>query len=275
MEARTMNKTIRLATLVSLLAAGAFSEDWKLGVQAYSFRNFTFCETLDQLSAMGVKYVEAYSKQEIGGGIDGKTEYTMDAAMRDLLKAKLKEAGIAMISYGVVGGKNEADWRQLFEFAKAMDIKMINSEPNPKDYDLLVKLTAEYGIPVGIHNHAKPDNRYWDPQTVLDAIQDRSGLYAAPDNGHWARSGIKTVDGYKLLEGRMKSVHLKDMAIFGDPKKKECVPFGTGVCELPAAIAELKRQHYAGPFIIEYESEPENPAPSIQKCVAWFNANAK
>jgi len=269
-----MKKTMHLITLISLLAVSAFSSEWKLGVQAYTFRKFTFCETLDQLSAMGVKYIEAYPGQKIGGGIEGTTQYTMDAATRNALKARLKEAGITMISYGVVGGKNEADWQNLFDFAKAMRIQTIISEPDPKDYDLLDKLVAEYGIPVAIHNHAKPKNRYWNPQTVLDAVQAHPGLFAAPDNGHWARSGIKSVDGYKLLEGHLKSIHLKDMRVFDLVDGNDCVPYGTGVCELPSAIAELKRQQYAGPFIIEYEAEADNPAPSVKKCVDWFAANS-
>ncbi len=270
-----MKKQLLALTTVALLACTAFSNDWKLGVQAYSFRKFTFCEALDQLSAMGVEYIEAYPGQQIGGGIEGTTHYGMDAATRDALRAKLDAAGIKMVSYGVVGGKNEADWRAIFEFAKAMDFKIINSEPKPEHYDLLVKLAKEYGIGVGIHNHAKPDNRYWNPQTTLDAVKDRPGLYAAPDNGHWARSGIKGIDGFKLLEGQMISIHLKDMEVFGEVNARKCVPFGEGVNDLPSVIAELKRQNYAGQFIIEYESDPENPGPQIKKCVDWFNQNAR
>ncbi len=258
----------------ALAAGGVLADGWKLGVQAYSFRKFTFCETLDQLSSMGVKLVEAYPGQPIGGGIEGTTHYSMDAATREALKTRMKAAGVELVSYGVVGGKNEADWRQLFEFAKAMGVRMINSEPDPKDYDLIDRLVVEYGIPVGIHNHAKPANRYWDPQTVLDAAAAHPGLFAAPDNGHWTRSGIRPVDGFRLLEGHLKSIHLKDMASFGE-LDSHCVPFGTGVCDLPAVVEELKRQHYNGPFIIEYESDPENPAPAIRQCVEWFNANAR
>ena len=269
-----MKKMIMTLAAITLLTGCATSKDWKLGIQTYSFRKFTFCETLDQLSAMGVTQIEAYSKQPIGGGIEGVTHYTMDAATRDALKAKLDAAGIKIVSYGVIKGKDEADWRKIFEFANAMDFKIINSEPKPEHYDLLVKLTKEYGVDIGIHNHATP-TPYWDPQTTLDTVKDRPGLYGAPDNGHWARSGIKGVDGFKLLEGQMISIHLKDMAVFGDVKAKECVPFGEGVNDIPAVIAELKRQNYAGQFILEYESEPENPGPSIKKCVDWFNANAK
>jgi sugar phosphate isomerase/epimerase len=270
-----MKKLIMSISLGAMLAGGVVAKDYKLGVQAWSFRKFTVCEMLDQLSAMNVKYLEAYPGQTMGGGVEGNTHFSMDDTTREAFKAKLDEAGITLISYGVVSGKNEAEWRQLFEFSRAMDIKMINSEPNPDHYDLLVKLTAEYGIPVGIHNHAKPNNRYWDPQTVLDAVKDRPGLYAAPDNGHWARSGITSVDGYKLLEGHLKSVHLKDMKAFDNPDNNSCVPFGTGVCNLPAALAELDRQGYDGPFIIEYEASPEAPASPIEKCIEWFTENWK
>ncbi len=270
-----MKKRVPLIAAFLLVAASAFSNDWKLGVQAWSFRKFTFCETLDQLSAMGVKYVEMYPGQKIGGGIKGSTHFGMDSATQKAVLAKLDAAGIKILSYGVVGGKNEADWRKLFRFAKAMEIGVVISEPKPKDYDLLVALTKEYGIPIGIHNHAKPGNRYWKPQTVLDAVKDRPGLFAAPDNGHWARSGIRTVDGYKLLEGQMISLHLKDLEVFGDPSQNPCCAFGTGVCDLPAAIAELKRQDYKGNVVIEFESHPENPGPYVKKCVDWFNANAR
>ena len=270
-----MKKRVPLIAALLLMAVSAFSNDWKLGVQAWTFRKFTLCETLDQLSAMGVKYIEMYPGQKIGGGIEGTTHFGMDAATRKAVQAKLDAAGIKILSYGVVSGKNEADWRKLFGFAKTMGIGIIVSEPNPQDYDLLVRLTKEYGIPIGIHNHAKPTNRYWKPQTVLDAVKDRPGLFAAPDNGHWARSGIRTVDGYKLLEGQMISLHLKDQETFGNPAKNICVPFGTGVCNLPAAIAELKRQDYKGNVIIEFESHTDNPAPYVKKCVDWFNANAR
>ena len=270
-----MKKIIFTIITAALMSGSAFSNEWKLGVQAWSFRNFTFCETLDQLSAMGVEYVEAYPGQPIGGGVEGSTHFNMDAATRNAIKAKLAEAEITVVSYGVVGGKDESEWRQLFEFAKAMGIPRIISEPDPKHYDLLVKLTKEYDINIGIHNHAKPNNRYWKPQTILDAVKDRPGLYAAPDNGHWARSGIRSVDGFKLLEGHMISMHLKDIKVFDDPSQNVCLPFGEGVNDLPAAIAELKRQNYTGQVIIEFESNPENPAPYIKKCVDWFNANAK
>lgn len=270
-----MKKTIPTLLLAALMVGSAFSSDWKLGVQAWSFNRFTFCETLDQLSAMGVGYVEAYPGQPIGGGVEGTTHFNMDAATQKAVKAKLAEAGITIVSYGVVGGKNEAEWRQLFGFAKAMGIPLIVSEPNPKHYDLLVELTKEYGIDIGIHNHAKPNNRYWKPQTVLDAVKDRPGLYAAPDNGHWARSGIRSVDGFKLLEGQMVSIHLKDIKVFDDPNQNVCLPFGEGINDLPTVVKELKRQNYAGQFIIEYESDRENPGPKIKKCVDWFNQNAR
>ena len=269
-----MKRLFPVAAIAVLVACSAFSNEWKVGVQAYSFRKFTFCETLDQLSAMGVKYVEAYPGQKIGGGLEGETRHDMDAATRDALKNKLNDAGIAIISYGVVGGNSEDEWRSIFDFAKEMGVETVISEPNPDHYDLLSRLAGEYGIPVGIHNHAKPKNRYWDPQTVLDAAKAHPGLYAAPDNGHWTRSGIQSVDGFRLLAGQMKSLHLKDMSVFDDLKSK-CVPYGTGICDLPTVIAELDRQGYTGPVIIEYESNPENPAPDIQKCVEWLKANTK
>ena len=75
---------------------------WKLGAQAYTFNRFTFFEAIDKIDSCGLKYVEAYPGQAIGGGIEGKMDYHMDAAKRTKILQRLKEKGIKMISYGVV-----------------------------------------------------------------------------------------------------------------------------------------------------------------------------
>jgi len=207
-----------LAKLACIAVAGSIAPlaqaaepDWRLAVQAWTFRKLTFCETIDQAAALGIKYVEAYPGQKLGGGIPGTTHYNMNAETQEKVQDKLAAAGVKLVCYGVTGAGNEKGWRKLFEFAKAMGIETITSEPNPKHLDFVEKLCDEYDINVAIHNHPKP-SRYWSPDIVLEACKDRSPrLGACADTGHWARSGLDPTEGLKKLEGRIISLHFKDL----------------------------------------------------------------
>src|SRR5919202_874134 len=59
---------------------------WKLGAQAYSFRLFPFAEALRKIDSCGLKNVEAFPGQPIGGGIKGSMDFMMDAATRQSVK---------------------------------------------------------------------------------------------------------------------------------------------------------------------------------------------
>jgi sugar phosphate isomerase/epimerase len=111
---------------------------------------------------------------------------------------------------------------------------------------------------------------------------------ACADTGHWLRSGLDPVECLKKLEGRVITLHLKDLvpdepkAQAGAPatgKKKQSeskamhdVPWGTGVGNVKAQMAELKRQGFHGAFGVEYEYHWDNSMPEIAKCVEFFNA---
>lgn len=40
--------------------------NWKLSCQAYTFKEFSFMETLDILNQLGIRYVEIYPNQVLG-----------------------------------------------------------------------------------------------------------------------------------------------------------------------------------------------------------------
>src|ERR1700712_3522712 len=73
---------------------------WELGSQAYTFNRFTFLEALDKIDSCGLKYVEGFPGQTIGGDIEGKMDYKMEPAKRELILKKLKDKGIKMVAFG-------------------------------------------------------------------------------------------------------------------------------------------------------------------------------
>ncbi len=251
---------------------------WKLGAQAYTFNLFTFFEAIDKIDSCGLKYVEAFSGQIIGGGIEGKMDYHMEATVRDRILEKLKEKGVKLYAYGVENPANEAEWRQLFEFGKAMGIQTFTSEPGEKDMPLLSKLCETYKINVAIHNHPYPKH-YRKPEIVLGAIKGQSErIGACADVGHWVRSGLDPVECLKKLEGHVLHLHMKDLNYKegkDDGADDRDVHWGTGVANTDGVIKELKRQNFKGMISAEYERNWENNVPDVTASVAYFRSALK
>ncbi|MEI9892592.1 MAG: sugar phosphate isomerase/epimerase [Chthoniobacter sp.] len=223
---------------------------WHLATKAYTFRAITLYETIEITRSLGLKYFELNPTQKLSAENPVNTNDTLTPELRAALKAKFAAAGIKVANYGVVKlTKDEATDRKVFDFAKDMGIETIVSEPEDGSFDLLDKLTAEYGINVAIHNHPQPSH-YYDPETVLHAIQGHSPrIGACADTGHWTRSGLNAVECLKKLEGHVITLHFKDV----NDQKKDVV-YGTGQTDIKGMLAELKRQNFHGVFSMEYES---------------------
>ncbi len=244
---------------------------WKLGVQTYTFHKFSFQEAIDKTHELGLKYAEIYYGQPLGKDIEGNMDFRMDKATRKKVLAYAKSKGVKITASGVVTCKDEAEWKQLFEFASAMGIKIITCEPDYKHLKYIDKLANQYKIDVAIHNHPKP-SPYWKPELFLDAVKDLSPrIGACADVGHWKRMGIAPVVALRMYEGRIKSLHFKDIkeAVDGETEQHDVV-WGTGVCDVSSMLKELKRQNFKGLFSIEYEYNWDNSVPDIKRCINYF-----
>jgi len=247
-------------------------EQWQLGMQAYSFNRFSFYEAVEKNKTLGMDVIEAYPGQRLSDQHgDAKFHHNMSSALRQEVQQLLKAKGVTLVNYGVVPLPNdEAACRKVFDFARAMGIKTIVSEPPEDAFDLIDRLCKEYKISVALHNHPKP-SPYWDPDTVLRLCKGRSKwIGACADTGHWTRSDIDPLAAIKKLGNakRIISLHFKDLNKFGGGAHD--VPWGTGVSEVGAVLAELDRQGFKGVFSIEYEHNWLNSMPEIKKCVAFF-----
>ena len=274
-----MNKETKLVVVLAFMLcicwlananASDAQENWKLGMQAYSFKEFTFYEAVDKTRALGMRYIEAYPGQRLSPDKIGiRADHNMSSQDKKEMLQKLQEAGVKLANYGVVGLPNdEAECRKVFNFAKEMGIETIVSEPPEDAFDLIERLCEEFKINVAIHNHPKPSH-YWNPDTVLKVCRGRSErIGACADTGHWMRSGVNPVEALKKLEGRIISLHYKDLARGHD------VIWGTGKCDVKAMLAELDRQNFKGVFSIEYEHNWLKSMPEIAGCVSYFERTA-
>ncbi len=250
---------------------------WQLGVQAYTFRRFTFYEAVDKTAELGLKYIEAYPGQRLSPQ-KNQTQFShlMSPELRKEVKAKLADSGVKLVGYGVVPlTKNEQESRAVFDFAQKMGVGIIIAEPPEDAFDVIEKLCREYDIKVAIHNHPKrKSSHYWNPETVAAVCKGRSNLIGAcPDIGHWIRSEIQPVEALKKLEGRLISFHFKDVEDFGNVRARDVV-FGTGVTDFKALLAEVERQGFEGPFMIEYESHSPQLMTELEKSAAFLKKKA-
>ncbi len=250
--------------------AGAENLGWRLGMQAYTFNQQTFFEAVDQNKELGLKVIEAFPGQKLSKDGDVKVDVNMPADAKKKMLDKLKDADVKLVNYGVTGADSPESWRKLFEFAKEMGIETIVSEPAEKDFDLLDKLVEEFQINLAIHNHPKP-SPYWDPETVLKVTKGRSKrIGACADTGHFRRSGLDPLECLKKLEGRIISLHFKDLDKVDAPDWHD-VAWGTGKSDAWALLGEIKRQNFRGTFSIEYEHHWGKAMPELVQCVQYFN----
>ena len=263
-----------LLTFFNLSAQTSKAEKagWKLGVQAYTFHKFSFQEAVDKTQQLGLKYIEVYYGQPLGKDIPGTMDFKMDRATQQKVLAYARSKGVKIIASGVIICKDDAEWKQLFEFVSGMGIKIITCEPDYKHLKYIDQLANQYKIDVAIHNHPKP-SAYWNPDLFLDAVKGLSNrIGACADVGHWKRMGIDPVEAIRKCEGRLKSFHFKDVKekVEGEAEQHDVI-WGTGVCNDEGLLKELKRQNFKGLFSIEYEYNWDNSVPDIQQCIDYFN----
>ncbi len=237
------------------------TDGFKLGVQMWTFRMFTFAEALDKVDSAGIKNIEAFWGQKLGDGMSGEFGAGMSADTRAKLKKLLQDKGLQIVAMGVIVPKDKAEWIKAFDLAKEFGLSYITAEPIKTQWDMVDSLAGAYGIKVAIHDHPKP-NVYWSPDSVLAATQGHPNIGSCADVGHWARNGVNPVDALKELQGHIFGVHLKDIVKFNDTEAADTV-VAKGVIDFPAIFAELKRQNFNGMLSIEHESNWYHSLPDV------------
>lgn len=235
--------------------------NFKLGVQMWTFRMFSFADALNKVDSAGIKYIEAFWGQKLGGNMHGSFGPDMNTDTRNKLKQLLQSKGIQMVAMGVITPKDKQEWIKAFDLAKDMGLSYVTAEPIKNQWDMVDSLSGVYGIKVAIHDHPKP-NMYWSPDSVLAATQGHPNIGSCADIGHWARNGVDPVAALKELQGHIIGGHLKDIVKFNDTEAADTV-VSTGVIDIPAVLKELKRQNFNGMLSIEHESNWYNSLPDI------------
>ncbi len=274
-------KTYKLLTInifIILLAQGCTAaktevtkQDWDLSMQSYTFHRFSLIEAIDKTHELGVKYIEVFPHQLLGGDLgEEKFTYNLDAEKREAILEYAKSKDVKIVSTGVMRAKGD-EWQKVFAFAKDLGMEYISAEPELEDWDLVEELAIKNDIMVAVHNHPS-ETSYWNPDILLNSIEERDKrIGACLDIGHYKRMGIEPLPALERLKGRIISIHMKDILEREDGSKYDDVIWGEGELDLRGILEELKNQNFKGYFTIEYEASWDNNIPEIEKSIDYFN----
>ncbi|HUU29801.1 MAG TPA: sugar phosphate isomerase/epimerase family protein [archaeon] len=246
--------------------AAGFPEDipyagFRMGIQSYCFREFKAPDDLiNSLHTMGLAHVELWP--------DG--HLPVDTPLEELrvAVARYKAEGITIDACGVIEMKNdEAKLRKIFEYARELGVLGISAGPEPDAIPLLDKLTAEYGIPIAIHNHG-PSDVYWGTSELIrkNLAGTSTMIGLCVDTGHFQRVGEDPLAALDEFPDRIHGIHIKDM-VPGQGGEYEDRIVGRGALDLAALVGKLKDMGFKGYFSLEYESDPSNPIPAMKECL--------
>lgn len=269
-------KLLLALALASLLFTSTQAADYapKVGLQTWTSRNMSFEEMVAFAEKHGLKHIQA-----IGKHIDPMG--SLDEAKKR--KAVLDAKGMSFYTFGVAGTFPEKEKnRKLFDFAKAMGIKVIVVEPkNDKAlWDGLEELVKEYDIKLAIHNHGK-DSVYGTPEKVWSVLKDRDArIGVCMDVGHLTGAGFDAGKEFVAYKGRVYDIHLKDKKTEKTADGKTAiidVMVGTGDANYKGLLAELKKAKWPGVMAIETDNATfaKEPTEFVAGAIKFVKGNAK
>ncbi len=249
------------------------SKHRNVAVQTYTFNKFTLEETIAKVKDLGLDGIECYPKQRLSDKFPGVlTNQYMTSEQKDFMKKLLKDANLKLVSFGVAYANNEKEIEDLCKFVKEFGCNLVLTEAPEGLFPVWEKVGKKYGVTMAVHHHTAGKNNYWNPEYLYPLIKDYKYVKVNPDVGHSARAKVEPISALKKYEGKIASVHFKDLKSFGSPKN-EPVILGTGALNTKGMLAELDRQGYDGFFVIEYEANYLNNLPEVKGSVEYLRNN--
>jgi len=250
MKSLTFLRVAAFALAVGFQAAlSAAAYQPKLGIQSWTLREMNFEQALEFASKHKLKYIQCTNKH-----IDPLAP--LEESLKQ--KAQLEARGIQFYTFGVAGtSMNKEENRKLFQFAKAMGIKLIIVEPREAaQWDNLEELVKEYDIKLGIHNHGL-NSVYGHPDTVKKILNARDArIGVCLDVGHVTGAGFDADKVFREYQGRVFDIHLKDKKIEQVDGKPTIVDvhIGSGSSNYAGLFEELRKARWDGVLAIETDN---------------------
>ena len=236
------------------------SEDFKIGVAGYTYRNYDIDQTLAFLKSMEVKYL---SVKDFWLPLNS-TKEQMDA-----FKAKCAEYGVNPYILGPIYMKSEAEVDRAFAYAERYGSDVFIGVPNYELTDYIIKKVKETGIKVAIHTHGPDGAPFPNIQKVAEVYKDPSlGIGCCMDLGHSVRMGEDIVKDIKKYKAWIYDIHIKDESEAS--KKGQTWEMGRGVMDFRPIVKVLRQIKYKGVVSLEFEKNGKNPHPGVAESIGYL-----
>ena len=260
----TMMVTSFATANAQLVESKRGSEDFKIGVAGYTYRNYDIDQTLAFLKSMEVKYL---SVKDFWLPLNS-TKEQMDA-----FKAKCAEYGVNPYILGPIYMKSEAEVDRAFAYAERYGSDVFIGVPNYELTDYIIKKVKETGIKVAIHTHGPDGAPFPNIQKVAEVYKDPSlGIGCCMDLGHSVRMGEDIVKDIKKYKEWIYDIHIKDESEAS--KKGGTWEMGRGVIDFVPVLKVLRQIKYQGVVSLEFEKNWRNPHPGVAESIGYMRGVA-
>lgn len=266
-----MKRLFRLLTLASLLAfvmpaeaqlvtGKRGSDDFRIGVAGYTYRNFDIDQTLKYLQSMGVKYLSVK---------DFWLPLNSTAEQMKAFKAKCAAHGVDGYILGPIYMRNEADVDRAFAYAERYGSDVFIGVPTYELIDYVIKKVADTGIKVAIHTHGPDGQPFPNIQKVVELVKDpKLGVGCCMDLGHSVRMGEDIVKDIKKYKDWIYDIHIKDESEAS--KKGQTWEMGRGVMDFKPIVEVLRKIGYKGVVSLEFEKNGKDPHPGVAESIGYL-----
>ncbi|MCF0175955.1 MAG: sugar phosphate isomerase/epimerase [Bacteroidales bacterium] len=238
------------------------SENFKLGVAGYTYRQFSIDETLGSLRGMGAKYL---SIKDFWLPLDSSEKTMAD------FKAKCASYDVDPYILGPIYMRSEKDIDNAFAYVARFGHKMFIGVPNYELLDYLTAKVAETGIRVAIHTHGPDNAPFPNIKEVADRVGDPSkGIGCCMDLGHSARYGDNIIEDIYKYKEFIYDIHIKDETEAS--KAGKTWEIGRGVMDFKAIIIALREIGYQGNISIEFEKNANAPQTGVAESLGYLRA---
>jgi len=201
---------------------------YEIGVQTFTYREFTIEEIVDEIEGLPVDAVEITGRH-LDHGDDARAEEIVDF---------FDEEAIDVVGWSSPAPADPDEAEEIIAFAARHGIEYLNITLDPDDeetVDAAASAGEERGVLLGLHNHG-PDATYRSYRDVLAVAGERpSAVGACLDTGHYLRVGETPADTIPPLGERVHAVHVKDFI----DEETEVVP-GDGNLDIPELVDHLE-----------------------------------
>ena len=236
------------------------SDDMKIGVAGYSYRNFSIDETLAMLQSMGVKYL---SIKDWWLPLDSTKE------QMDEFKKKCASYGVDGYILGPIYMHSKEEVDRAFAYTGRYGIDMFIGVPDYDLIDYVIAKVKETGIRVAIHTHGPDGAAFPSIYKIMELVKDPSlGVGCCLDMGHSVRSGEDIAQIVKKYNKWIYDIHIKDET--DASKAGQTWEMGRGVIDYRPVVKALRKIGYKGVISLEFEKSGDNPHPGVAESIGYL-----